>query len=607
MEKLTRIKQYKADKPERTITKIRSILCEKLNLILEEENFKSEGDFYSTRIRIGNYSLSTRNFGTNGKGMSFAYALASAHGEFMERIENQALIRTKELAYKNSSFVRNNIGYSSFLKRNNLLLDFRYAPDEKQINITSENIDDILKNVFVSNKERVYQEYQGKLITLLPFYNLTKREVTYLPYDIIFHNCTSNGMCAGNTPKEAIIQGISEIIERFILREIYTKELSLPTIPNEYFAETDILSKIDLLKEKYGSKWKFLIKDCSLGKNYPGIGILMLNIEERKYLFHLGVDPCPITALERSLTEIYQGREVAAILNIDYSHQTSIMNNPSTKDAEFYKTCTTGTGHYPISILKEPCNSKFTGFDRSWGVSDDEDLRKLACLLEKDGYEIFIRDVSFLEFPAYCIYVPGITEFRNIIKKDFNYTNIHLRALATKAATDLRNASIEEIKALIESVKNEPKYVSEITKYDSQSFLIKYDKTLIIGFLYIAIGKYKDAYDSISTYYNRFVGTTKEKMFFSALKDVLYCKCKNIDYKELSLFYDEKSLMMIKAFIENREFLNYIPYTNIKNCDWDIYIKTHPDFIGILHLMKRLENEYKKHIPNQEKLQDLLK
>lgn len=479
MDKLTRIKKYKADTPERTITKIRNILCDNLGLVLEEEDFKSEGDFYSTRIKIGNYSLSDRNYGTNGKGMTFAYALASAHGEFMERLQNQAILRTKELAYKDGTFVKDNTTFLSFLKQHDVLLDFRYAPDERQAIITPNNIEDLLRNVCVSNTEYVYQKYLGKKITMLPFYNLTKKEISYLPYDIIFHNCTSNGMCAGNMPKEAIIQGISEIIERFILREIYSKELSLPTIPNDYFAETEILSKIDLLKEKYGSKWKFLIKDCSLGKNYPGIGILMINVEERKYLFHLGVDPSPITALERSLTEIYQGREVAATLDIDYAQQISIMNDSNTKEAEFYKTCTTGTRHYPISILREPSNTKFKGFDHSWGLSDDEDFKKLISIIENDGHEIFIRDVSFLGFPSYCIYIPGITEFKNVIKKEPSNQSMQVKYLATRAAYDLHNATNKEIYALIECVKKEAKYVREITKYDSQSFLTKYDKDLI--------------------------------------------------------------------------------------------------------------------------------
>lgn len=607
MDKLTRIKQYKADTPERTVTRIRSILCEKLGIVLEEEDFKSEGGFYSTRIKIGNHSLSEKDYGTNGKGMTFPYALASAHGEFMERLENQAIIRSKELAYKDSVLVRGNIDYMSFLKKHGVLLDYQYAPDEVYVYTTSDNIDDLLKNLGICNKEKICQKYKDKKLTLLPFYNITKREVCYLPYDIVFFNCTSNGMCAGNTPKEAIIQGMSEILERFILREIYMNGLSLPTIPDEYFFCTEILSKIGRLKEKYGKNWNFLIKDCSLGKNYPAVGILMVNIEERKYLFHLGVDPSPITALERSLTEIFQGREIAAILDMDYAIQSGMMSNPDIQDEEFYKTCTTGTGHFPISILKESEDSNFNGFDRSWGMSDDEDLKKLIALMENDGYEILIRDVSFLGFPAYCIYIPGITEFRNVIKNDNQEEqDIQLKAEATTAAYDLWNASVKHIGALIECVKNQPKYISEIMKFDSQSFLVKYEKDLTVGILYIAIGNLKKAYESISLYCSRFVGTSKEVLFFSALKDMLLYRCRNMDYEGLTLLYDKTTLMTIDAFMQNREVFNYVPYTSFKKCDWEVFMESHPDFMGILHVMKDLENAYKEYTPNQENLQKLL-
>ena len=230
---------------------------------------------------------------------------------------------------------------------------------------------------------------------MLPFYNVTKKAIELLPYEIVFNNCTSNGMCAGNTPKEAIIQGLSEIIERYVVREIYMKGLSLPTIPDFYFSGTEILDKINLLKEKYGENWKFQIKDCSLCKGYPAIGILMLNHVERKYLFHLGVDPSPITALERSLTEIFQGREIAAILDMDYSVQNGMLYDPNIMDAEFYKTCTTGSGHYPITILDEPEDSNFFGFDDSWGISDDKDLKKLIRLIEGEGHGMFL----FSDFP----------------------------------------------------------------------------------------------------------------------------------------------------------------------------------------------------------------
>lgn len=606
MKVLRRIKKYKAELPERTVTNIRTILYEKLGIILEEADFKSEGGFYSTRIKIGNYNLSDLDYGTNGKGMTFSYALASAHGEFMERMQNLAIIRSNSLAYKEGKFICGNSEYISFLERKNLLLNYQYAPDEEYIVVTTDNYEDILKSIGFPSKELLLKKYQGKKISMLPFYNVTTKTTDFLPYEIVFNNCTSNGMCAGNTPKEAIIQGLSEIIERYIVREIYMKGLCLPTIPDVFFSGTEILNKIGLLKEKYGANWKFQIKDCSLGKGYPAIGILMVNNIERKYLFHLGVDPSPITALERSLTEIFQGREIAAVLNMDYSIQNGMLYDPNIMDAEFYKTCTTGSGHYPITILEEPNVADFSGFDDSWGVSDDKDLEKLIQLIEGEGHQIFIRDVSFLGFPAYCIYVPGITEFRNIIKDNQGGTNADMKSLAVSAALNLYSASKEEIEALATYIENEKKFVEQVMEYDSDSFLIRYNKELIKGILYIASENYEKAYIHLKKYCDNFSGVPKEKLFFSALCDILLCKKEGYSAESMNLIYDRQTIETIGNFIRGKEVLKYVPYASFSKNNWDCFGKKHPSFIGVLQVMKKLEDVYLENTPDQNKLGEII-
>lgn len=606
MKTLKRIKKYKAELPEKTVTTIRTILYEKLGIILEEADFISEGGFYSTRIKIGNYSLADSDYGTNGKGMTFSYALASAHGEFMERLQNQAIIRSNSLAYKNSSFIYNNNEYISFLEKNNLLLKYQYAPDEEYAIVTEDNCEELLGNIGFPDKVTLRKRYLGKRLTMLPFYNTTKKTIELLPYEIVFNNCTSNGMCAGNTPKEALIQGLSEIIERYVVREIYTRGLSLPTIPESYFAGTEILKKLHLLKEKYGKNWIFLIKDCSLSRNYPAIGILMINHIERKYLFHLGVDPSPITALERSLTEIFQGREIAAILDMDYSIQNGMLYDPNIMDEEFYKTCITGSGHYPITILDEPDNSHFLGFDESWGISDDKDLDKLIRLIEDEGREIFIRDVSFLGFPAYCIYIPGITEFRNIIKDNQRGGESDLKSLAVSAALNLYTASDKEIEALSTYIDNKKKFIEQIMEFDSDSFLIRYDKELILGVLYIASENYSKAHIHIKKYSDNFSGTPKEKLFFSALSDMLLCKKNGYRTESLNVLYDKLTTDTVGNFIKGKEVFNYVPYASFIENDWNCFGEKHPPFIGMLRVMKKLEDAYCDNIPDQNELREII-
>ena len=102
MSKITRKKAYKAREPEGTIDLFRRILKEKLNIVFKEEFFVGDGEFYSCRISITNNDLEGLNIGTNGKGMTREYALASAYGEFMERIQNLILISNRSLFYNNS-------------------------------------------------------------------------------------------------------------------------------------------------------------------------------------------------------------------------------------------------------------------------------------------------------------------------------------------------------------------------------------------------------------------------------------------------------------------------------------------------------------------------
>lgn len=602
MEHLKRKKKYKAEKPEVTINKIRTVLSEKLGILLEDSNFQSEGGFYSSRIRIGNLDLRKRDLGTNGKGMTFPYSLASAYGEFMERMQNHAIIRSQSFAYKYSRFVENNEIYKKIIHENGVLLDYHYAADEKRVELTSDNATELLGHIRGFTLNTLIENYRGRSLTMLPFYNATQKKIEKLPYELIFMNCTSNGMCAGNTPKEALIQGISEIIERYILREIYRNGISLPTIPDKYFVGTEILQKISLLKEKYGPNWSFQIKDCSLGKNYPAVGILMYNKMELKYLFHLGVDPSPITALERSLTEIYQGRNIALLLDIDFAIQYGMMNDNKIKDAQFYKTCTVGSGHYPISILGESTNMQFNGFDSSWGQSDENDLLMLKVLIEKDGYEIFVRDVSFLGFPAYCIYIPGMTEFRNIFNDDendfFNAENLKI----ISAAVNLYEAKDEDIKLLIKLLIKGQRYISKIMDYDLNSFLTNYDIDLVLTILYIIISDVSNAYMHMAAYKKKFKGNAKEKLFFNSLHDYLYCKANNLDTNCLNYVYSESTLGLISDFTNGKAALNYIPYTSFEKIDWENYCQANPDYMGLLKLMKKMEQLYSENIPNQANL-----
>ena len=41
-------------------------------------------------------------------------------------------------------------------------------------------------------------------------------------------------MCAGNTKEEALVQGLAEIIERYVMKKIMIEKPALPDVPDDY-------------------------------------------------------------------------------------------------------------------------------------------------------------------------------------------------------------------------------------------------------------------------------------------------------------------------------------------------------------------------------------
>ena len=77
-------------KPEETVKKIKRILKKfKINVI-EKEIININNSFYSTRVEL----KEIKGVGTNGKGITKEYALASAYAEFMERLQSNFLLKS---------------------------------------------------------------------------------------------------------------------------------------------------------------------------------------------------------------------------------------------------------------------------------------------------------------------------------------------------------------------------------------------------------------------------------------------------------------------------------------------------------------------------------
>ncbi|MDR1730307.1 MAG: YcaO-like family protein [Prevotellaceae bacterium] len=590
-----RKKPYKADTPENTISNIRNIL-NKLDIQLKETSLQVADGLHSSRVVIENNNLLPFDIGTSGKGIQFEYSLASAYGEFMERLQNLKLTENRKLAHISNWEETDTSEFNTQLKNNDLLHKYKYAPDE-QIVVFSKEFDLIRKYIHPYDIHEIEDYYAGKPLTLLPFYSVFEEKVVNLPIEIIQFTTYPNGMGAGNTPIEAILHGLSEILERYVVKLIYKNNLTFPSIPIEYFKNTEIHTIIKLIEKKHN--WRIEVKDCSCELGLPVIGILIVDEVNQKYKFHLGADPSPITALERSLTELYQHSTEIALMPIDIQIQTQLLTDDELKEFEFFESVNMNMGYHPISLLSQYACYEFKGVDPAWGISDESDVKMMIDIFKKLESDVYIRDVSFLGFPSYFIHVPNISECQNVFtNKHFNKLMRHSEKLHKIA----RNVDVNDTKNLRFLLDYLLSYIPLKKFYNTHDLWNFYDPDLLYSLIFNHIGEKNKAVYYINEYLNKSEKDATYTFFCCYRDSLIYEKADKAEI--LSIIYPQTMVNEVLEFANDGNFIKQMHHSTCFNCE-KCKIKSTCFLLDSLKLSKRIESEYIKNTPDQNKLANL--
>ena len=259
-------RRYKEVEPEETVKKLKKLL-EKLGLEVEEK--------WSNESSVGTYSLRIcikgTDIGQNGKGMTKEFAMASGYAEFFERMQN-GMFRfrmekpTKELPFSNSPDEKH-LSVEEIMKGNNSFLENILKKNNKEDKSKEEQVE-YIKEIF--NEKSKIVEKEDYLY--LPYYSVRNKELEYIPDRLFSYLFDTNGMCAGNSKEEALIEGLSEILERYVGIKIFQDKYTLPEIPDSYIEKFPKVKKM-LNKLKENTEFYVRLVDCSLGGKYPVAGL----------------------------------------------------------------------------------------------------------------------------------------------------------------------------------------------------------------------------------------------------------------------------------------------------------------------------------------------
>lgn len=473
---------YKDESPLKTVEKIKEILS-RYGIETDESWFESSVPYcYSIRV-----SVVGTGFGVNGKGLTKEFALASGYGELMERLQLGYVGKVQ----KDGNYSTND-GLNEIIPAKVLL-----EQNRGWYEILSQRLYDYTGTR--ETPEAILQQFaddQG-MVTATTYYNITKGEKTYFPTGLRKRVYSTNGCAAGNTMEEALVQGLSELVERYHHMRIITEDICLPDIPEEALQKYKVA--YDIITYIRSQGFRVFVKDCSLGGKFPVVCVCFIDEKTGRYHTHFGAYPIFEIALERALTESFQGRSLRSVASFeDFTYKRSDVYSIANISNEIAK----GTWEKLTSFFVGEPRFPFREDVAFTGTNNKEVLKECIEYFSAQGYEILVRDGSCMGFPTYHILVPGYSEvyIHRISQKldDHRYLSYAVKSLRNPS-----QAGFEDLLGLLMHVSQMNKFPKTISGVHGFLAGAKLSANISgaeesqlmaasLGYAYYAMGKHAD-------------------------------------------------------------------------------------------------------------------
>lgn len=454
---------------------------------------------------------------TNGKGSTKESALASALGEFIERL--------------NCNFFYND----QFWGQDIAQAEFVHYPDEKWFKpgldgaLPTEILDEYTLDIYNPDDEllgtHLFDTNSGNTergVCSLPFVRQSDGETVYFPSNLIENLYLSNGMSAGNTLVEAQVQCLSEIFERAVKREILEGEMTLPDVPQEILAKyPQIVAGIQGLEEQ---GFPVLVKDASLGGKYPVMCVTLMNPRTGGVFASFGAHPSLEVALERSLTELLQGRSFEGLNDLP---KPTFSSNAVTEPNNFVEHFIDSSGLVSWRFFSAQADYEFVEWDFSGQGenSNADEAKALFGILEEMGKEVYMAVYQHLGATACRILVPGYSEI--YLVEDLIWDNTNKALLFREDILNLHRLDESRLEALLERLEE-----CDSDDYTEIKTLIgiEFDDNTVWGQLtilelklqiYLALQQFEEAQDLVGAFLQYNTNTVERGLFYQCLNVVL--------------------------------------------------------------------------------------
>ena len=281
-------------------------------------------------------------------------------------------------------------------------------------------------------------------IAALPFEQIETNETVYFPVSLLNNLYVSNGMAAGNTVTECRAQALAEIMERTVKNQIIANGICLPAVPDSVLARYPRIQRD--VEELRAHGFPILVKDASLGGQFPVICVLLINPVDGGCYASFGASCRFEVALERTVTELLQGRGLDQLDVFEHpSSDDDAVADPLNIESHFIDS----VGLLSWKMFGDQPDYEFNDWD--FQGSTAEEVEQLKSLVAQNGFEAYCAEYQHCGIYTCRMIVPGMSEIYPV--DDLVWSNKVTGTSLRSRLLQLNTMSVAELQAFTEELE----------------------------------------------------------------------------------------------------------------------------------------------------------
>lgn len=267
-----------------------------------------------------------------------------------------------------------------------------------------------------------------------------------------------------------------------------------------------------------------LVKDASLGGAFPVMCVTLMNPRTGGVFASFGAHPSFEVALERSLTELLQGRSFEGLNDLP---QPTFESHAVTEPNNFVEHFIDSSGVVSWRFFSAKADFEFVEWDfaAEGENANVEEAAALFGILEDMGKEVYMAVYEHLGATACRILVPDYSEIYPV--DDLIWDNTNKALFFREDILNLHRLDDEQLHALVERLEE-----SELDDYTDITTLIgvEFDDNTVWGqltilelklLIHLALQQFEPAKELVETFLQYNDNTVERGLFYQALNVVL--------------------------------------------------------------------------------------